>query len=72
MTAVLSRSRERAQPRPAGPCPLPEDIELAIHSLQRVYENAYALAEEGVVEFDVLDLRPALAILYRHLGAGEP
>ena len=32
-------------------------------NVMRVYENVHLLADEGIVEFDALDLRPSLAII---------
>jgi len=39
------------------------DILTIARDVRRVYENAQLLADEGIVDFDALDLRPALAIL---------
>ncbi len=39
------------------------DILTIARNVGRVYENVQLLADEGIVEFDVLDLRPSLAIL---------
>ncbi len=39
------------------------DILTVMTNVRRVYENVHMLADEGIVPFDVLDLRPALAIL---------
>jgi hypothetical protein len=41
-----------------------------LDSVERGYEAACCLADEGIVDFSVLDLRPALVIL-REL-VGEP
>jgi hypothetical protein len=39
------------------------DILTVTMNVRRVYENVHLLADEGLVEFDALDLRPSLAIL---------
>ena len=39
------------------------DILTVRRNVMRVYENVHLLADEGIVEFDALDLRPSLAIL---------
>ncbi len=43
------------------------DILTVTRNVRRVYENAHLLADEGLVDFDAFDLRPALAILREHL-----
>ncbi len=39
------------------------DILTVRRNVEHVYENVHLLADEGLVEFDALDLRPSLAIL---------
>ena len=47
------------------------DLITALEIVERVYENVHLLADEGIVPFDVLDLRPAIAIL-RELVEEQP
>jgi hypothetical protein len=44
-----------------------EDVRDMLEVVERVYENVHLLADEGLVDFDALDLGPALAILREHL-----
>ena len=39
------------------------DVRDVLEVVERVYEAVCLLADEGIVEFDVLDLRPAIATL---------
>ena len=44
------------------------DIQTVRRNVEHVYENVHRLADEGIVEFDALDLRPSLAILDELVG----
>lgn len=39
------------------------DLLTVARNVRRVYEDAHLLADEGIVDFDALDLSPALGIL---------
>ena len=45
-----------------------EDVVDVLEIVEHVYENVHLLADEGIVAFDTLDLRPALAILQELVG----
>ncbi|MDA8201294.1 MAG: hypothetical protein M0Z49_00740 [Chloroflexi bacterium] len=45
----------------------PDDLIEVLAIVERVYENACAFAEDGLMPFDALDLSGAIAILRRHL-----
>ena len=47
------------------------DLITALEIVERVYEAACWYAEEGIVDFSVLDLRPAIVIL-RELVEEQP
>jgi hypothetical protein len=41
----------------------PNALVRALLVIERVYDNIHRLADEGIIEFDSLDLRPAITIL---------